>query len=75
MFRFRLPQFLFHLAHIWIGIKGHFKLLSVDFALLVQNVSIDLRHHLRLGMTGVSLGRLDVTVVELQLIGCAAMTQ
>ena len=71
----RRVQLPFHLAHIRVRVKRDLKLLGVDLALLIQDMGIDLSHHLSLGMAGISLSGLDVAMVQLQLIGCAAVAQ
>ena len=52
-----------------------FKHLRTGAAALVEDVPIDLGDHIRLGVPGIALHRLDVAVGEDELIGDAAMPQ
>ena len=74
-FRLGRIELLLNFSHIWIGVKSHLETLSVDLALFVKNMSIYLCDHLCLCMTGIALGRFNVAVIQLQLIGCAAVSQ
>ena len=49
------------------GIEGALKLLGVDLAILVQNVGIHAGDHVDLSVARITLGGLQVAVVELQL--------
>lgn len=56
-------------------IKSLPKQIRVMHPVIVQNVGILIRDHLRLCVTGISLNRFDVAAVQLQLIGDAGMAQ
>ena len=60
---------LLNLSHIRIGVESRLKALGVDFAILVKNVRVEVRDHIRLGVAGITLSSFDVSVVELQLVG------
>lgn len=60
-----------HAPHIRVRIECDLKLLRVDFPLLIQNMRINFCNHRRLRMAGIPLRGLNVTMIELQLIGGA----
>ena len=47
----------------------------ISFSILIQDMAINIRHHVYLCMPRVSLYRFDVAAVQLQLIGDAGMAQ
>ena len=50
---------------VGIGIEGTLKLLGVDLAILIQNVSIHAGDHVDLSVACITLGGLQITVVQL----------
>lgn len=64
-----------YLSQIRVGVKFRIEFLCVDFPILVQDVSINLGDHLNFRMAGIALSGLDVTVIELQLVGRAGMPE
>ena len=56
-----------HITQIRVGVEGRFKLLSVDLSVLIQNVCINSRDHVDLRMAGITLGCLQVAVIQLEL--------
>ena len=62
-------------AQIGVGIERGLKLLRIDLAILVENVRIDLCDHVDLGVSGVTLRRLEIAVIELELVGRAGMPE
>ena len=64
-----------YLTQIWIGVEGRFKLLSIDLSVLIQNMCINSRNHIDLSVTSITLGCLQVTVIQLELVGSAGMPQ
>ena len=44
-----------------------------DLAVFVQNVSVDVGDHVDLRMTGVTLSSLQVTMIQLQPVGCTGV--
>lgn len=43
-----------NVPQVRIGIKGRFKLLRVDFTVIIQYVRVNLCNHINLGMAGVT---------------------
>ena len=70
-----LPDGLLCLPHIRVCIEASLEPLGVDFPVFIKDVRIDLRHHIGLCVTRVALSGLDVTMVQLQLVGRAGVTQ
>ena len=64
-----------HITQIRVGIERSFKFLSIDLSVFVQDVCINSRNHIDLGVTGVALSGLQVAVIQLELVGRAGMTQ
>ncbi len=62
-------------TQVGVGIECSFELLSIDLPVLIKDVCVDFRQHLCLGMSRVALGRFEITVVQLQLVRCAGVTQ
>ena len=62
-------------TQIGVRIKCGFKLLCVDLTILIQNMRIDFCNHVHLGVTGVTLRRFQITVIQLQLVGRAAVPE
>ena len=62
-------------TQIGVRIKCGFKLLRVDLTILIQNMRIDFCNHVHLGVTGVALRRFQVTVIQLQLVRRAAVSE
>ena len=56
-------------------IKRLLEQICVMHPVIVQNMGILIRDHLRLCVTGIPLNRFDVAAVQLQLIGDAGMAQ
>ena len=61
----------FYIAQIRVGIECGFKLLRIYFSILVQNMRVNLCYHIRLRVPRIPLRRLDIAVIELQLISRA----
>lgn len=64
-----------HGSEIGVCIERGLKSLSIDLTVLLQDVGIDFGNHIEVGMAGVSLRRLQVAVIEFQLIGRAGMPE
>lgn len=65
----------FHTAQIWVCVKRTFKLLCIDLAVFIKNVRIHAGNHIDLSVARITLGSLQIAVVELQLIGGTGMAE
>ena len=71
-----------HILLINVGYFSPFSLIECPFeklrilpSVFVENMRILVSNHLCLEMTGIALHRLDVTTIQLELIGNARVTQ
>jgi len=49
--------------------------MRVHFAIFIQNMGADFCYHVHLGVAGVPLGSLQITVIEFQFVSRTGMTQ
>lgn len=56
-------------------VEGFFQQMRIRYAVFIQNMRILVRDHFRLCVTGIPLHSLDVTAIELQLVGDAGMPE
>ena len=68
-------EFPLNAAHICICVESHFKLLCIDLPIFIQDMRVDLRNHIALSVTGVSLRCLDIPFIDFELISCTRMTK
>ena len=62
-------------SQVRVRIKCGFKILRVDLTILIQNMRIDFCNHVHLGVAGVTLCRFQISVIQLQLVSRAAVSE